>query len=76
MLEGQWVSGIFDRVIIQKNAEGSSVSAIIYDFKTDHGTDSEIEDRYRSQMEAYRQAASILLTLPTSHLTTQLIRLR
>jgi ATP-dependent helicase/nuclease subunit A len=76
MLEGQWVSGIFDRVVIHKNAEGSSVSAIIYDFKTDHGTDSEIEDRYRNQMEAYRQAAAILLNLPPARLTTQLIRIR
>jgi ATP-dependent exoDNAse (exonuclease V) beta subunit len=76
VLDGQWVSGVFDRVAIELSADGSPASATIYDFKTDHGTDSEIEERYRGQMEAYRAAASKLLRLPVESIKASIVRVR
>ena len=64
-LEGQWVSGVLDRVLVHCSNEGSPTSAIIYDFKTDHGSPAEIEERYAGQLEVYRKAVCHLLGLST-----------
>ena len=76
VLDGEWVSGVFDRVFIELSADGSPASATIYDFKTDHGIDSEIEERYRGQMEVYRAAASKLLRLPVERIKASIVRIR
>jgi hypothetical protein len=76
MIDGEWVSGIFDRVVIHCSPEGQPVSAMIYDFKTDHGTDAEIEERYIGQMAIYRQAVCKLLAIPSESVTTKIVRLR
>jgi ATP-dependent exoDNAse (exonuclease V) beta subunit len=75
-LDGKWVSGIFDRVVIQRAPDGSITSAVIYDFKTDHGTPAEIEERYAGQMSVYRQAVSKLLGLDQDSVTSQILRVR
>ena len=36
MIQGSWVSGIFDRVVVERDETGGAVSAVIYDFKTYH----------------------------------------
>lgn len=76
LLEGQWVSGIFDRVVIHHSPEGTPVSAEIFDYKTDHGTDTEIETRYAGQLEAYRQSAARLVNLAPEAITTKILRIR
>ena len=76
MLEGKWVSGIFDRVVIHRASKGSFASAVIYDFKTDHGTRSEIEERYAGQMSVYREAVGKLLGLGQDSVTSQILHVR
>ena len=76
MIDGEWVSGIFDRVVIHCSTEGQPVSATIYDFKTDHGTDTEIEERYIGQMTVYRQAVCKLLAIPSESVSTKIVRIR
>ena len=76
MMDGEWVSGIFDRVVIHCSTEGQPVSATIYDFKTDHGTDTEIEERYFGQMAVYRQAVCKLLAIPSESVSTKIVRIR
>jgi hypothetical protein len=76
MIDGEWVSGIFDRVVIHCSTEGQPVSATIYDFKTDHGTDTEIEERYVGQMAVYRQAVCKLLAIPRESVSTKIVRIR
>ena len=76
MLEGQWVSGVFDRVVLHRSNEGSSTAAIIYDFKTDHGTAAEIEERYAGQMEVYRKAVCRLLRLSPDCVKSQILCVR
>ena len=62
-LDGQWVSGVFDRVLVHLSEVGEPTSAIIYDFKTDHGSPAEIEERYAGQMDIYRKAVCALLRI-------------
>jgi ATP-dependent helicase/nuclease subunit A len=76
MLDGQWVSGIFDRVEIHRSHTGTPTSAQIYEFKTDHGTDREIHDRYANQMTIYRQAAAKLLGLDEESVKSRILRVR
>jgi ATP-dependent helicase/nuclease subunit A len=76
MIQGSWVSGIFDRVVVERDETGGAVSAVIYDFKTDHGSISEIEAKYVGQMEVYRNAAAQLLSIDQSAITTRIVPLR
>jgi ATP-dependent exoDNAse (exonuclease V) beta subunit len=76
MLEGKWVSGVFDRVLVYFSNVGEPASAIIYDFKTDHGSPAEIEERYAGQMSVYRQAVSKLLGLSQDSVTSQILCVR
>jgi ATP-dependent helicase/nuclease subunit A len=72
-LDGQWISGVFDRVIIFRNDAGEARRAAIYDFKTDEG---EIAETYRGQMSLYLKSLSFLIGLPEQKITSSLIAVR
>ena len=72
-LDGQWISGVFDRVIIFRNDAGEARRAAIYDFKTDEG---EIAETYRGQMSLYLTSLSFLIGLPAQKITCSLISVR
>ena len=72
-LDGQWISGVFDRVIIFRNDAGEARRAAIYDFKTDEG---EIAETYRGQMSLYLTSLSFLIGLPEQKITCSLISVR
>lgn len=76
MLDGQWVSGVFDRVAVHRSEQGLPESAIIYDFKTDHAGPVEIEERYAGQMEVYRKALCALLRLSPESVQTRIVCVR
>jgi len=57
VLDGKWVSGIFDRVVIR------SAGAVLIEFKTDNAPPSRVLDRHRPQLELYRGALAKLLAL-------------
>lgn len=76
MLDDQWVSGVFDRVVVHLTNEGSPTAATIYDFKTDHGSPAEIEERYAGQMEVYRKAVCRLLQLSPDCVKSQILCVR
>ena len=73
MLNGQWISGVFDRVIIHRSDAGEARRAAIYDFKTDEG---EIAEAYRGQMNLYRKSLGCLIDLPEEKITSSLIAVR
>ena len=75
-LDGQWVSGVFDRVLVHLSEVGEPTSAIIYDFKTDHGSPAEIEERYAGQMEVYCKAVCGLLGLPPDCVKSKILCVR
>lgn len=67
VIAGEWITGVFDRVVLVRDAEGRIVEAIVYDFKTDRTTPDEapqVATRYAGQMGIYRQAAARLAGLP------------
>ena len=76
VLDGQWVSGVFDRVLVRCDQENNPLSAVIFDFKTDQGTALEIQSRYAGQMEVYQKAAAKLLSIPEELVTSQVIGIR
>jgi hypothetical protein len=73
MLNGQWISGIFDRVVIHRSDAGEARRAAIYDFKTDEG---EIAETYRGQMDLYRKSLGRLIDLPEEKIACSLIAVR
>jgi ATP-dependent helicase/nuclease subunit A len=67
VLEGKWVSGKFDRVVMTRNAQGEIEEALILDFKTNRITAAETAAtaaHYVRQMETYRQALARLIRFP------------
>jgi len=78
ILHGQWISGIFDRVVIRKNASGQPVGAVILDYKSNQDIDSEASMRnkakqYQPQMEMYRRALSGILGLAADRISPALL---
>jgi ATP-dependent exoDNAse (exonuclease V) beta subunit len=78
IMNGQWISGVFDRVVIVKDGKGRPARAAIMDFKSNRGLNTEVEMRnraayYRPQMELYRRALSRILGLAEDLVSTQLL---
>ncbi len=76
LLDGQWISGVFDRVMVHQSPDSRPISAIVYDFKTDQGNPVDIEARYEGQMKIYRQAACKLLSLTEAQVKSQILCVR
>ena len=77
VLEGnQWVTGIFDRVTIRRDARGRAVEATVLDYKSDRiQSPSQLAaaaDRYRPQLKLYRQALAQILSVPLASIRLQI----
>ena len=77
VLEGAWVTGVFDRVIIESQANGRPIRARVIDFKTDRLIDADADERairrHAPQLNLYRRAVAILTGLPVSAVTCELV---
>ena len=77
LLKGEWLSGTFDRVQIERNSAGVPTAAMILDFKTNRvSTADEIAasaEKYRPQLETYREVLQRMTGLPTSAIGCSLI---
>ncbi|MFM8809288.1 MAG: hypothetical protein ACKOJB_10395 [Chthoniobacterales bacterium] len=71
-IDGEIISGTFDRVHVLLQDNGEPVEAEIFDFKTDTDPDA-IGARYAKQMESYRQAAALLLGISPDAVRTRLM---
>lgn len=75
--EGEWISGVFDRVVLERDDSGTFTCAHIVDFKTNQvKTEEEIAnavEHYRSQMMVYQAALSRLTGLPRDAIDAELI---
>lgn len=63
VVNGEWVSGVFDRVVLEHDAQGGVRRATVLDYKSNRLTEEELAlaaASYRPQMLLYRQALSIL----------------
>ena len=66
--DGGWISGILDRVVLERGPDGTFIRATILDFKTDEiPDDTALASRaagYRPQLKLYAQAVQRLASLP------------
>lgn len=72
----QWVTGIFDRVVLTREPGGDYSGAMIQDFKTNDVNETTVAamaDHYRPQLELYRRALSRLTGLPVRRIGAQLL---
>jgi hypothetical protein len=77
MLDGEWVSGVFDRVLLAQDATGKITHAWIIDFKTDDAPDEQtLKDKiegYRPQLQLYRRTFKRLAAVPEDCIRTSLL---
>jgi ATP-dependent exoDNAse (exonuclease V) beta subunit len=69
LLDREWISGTFDRVIVERDPQGRATAATVLDFKTDavpapEDRISRVEG-YAPQMRLYMKAVCRLTGLPT-----------
>lgn len=72
-----WVTGVFDRVVIIRGADGKPQKAVILDFKSNDIPDdallADIAERYRPQLSLYGKALARMLQLDISHIGLRLL---
>ncbi|MEO6848271.1 MAG: hypothetical protein ABI254_13510 [Chthoniobacterales bacterium] len=76
LLDGQWVSGVFDRVHVLLDANGLPVAAQIYDFKTDDASPEDVARRHADQLAIYRKAVALLLKLKETVVMAEAVPVR
>ncbi|MFC1467632.1 UvrD-helicase domain-containing protein [Verrucomicrobiota bacterium] len=76
VLDGNWISGRFDRVVITNDELGLPVSAEIIDWKTGRTPPEEASEFYTEQMQLYKQVLARLTGLPEEQIRTTLAFLR
>lgn len=76
VLDGEWITGVFDRVVLRRDDGGRPGEATVYDFKTDRlapGDEAQAAARYAGQLAVYRKAAAWLTGLPESRVRCALV---
>ena len=78
MLEdGGWLSGVFDRVIVERDAAGMAQRVRIIDFKTDDVPTAEAMAEkvagYSPQLQLYQQAAARLTGVALEQVSATLV---
>jgi ATP-dependent exoDNAse (exonuclease V) beta subunit len=67
VMEGDWVTGVFDRVVVERDEQGKATRATVFDFKTDRvdagGCLRSAAERHAGQLEVYRQVVARLLSI-------------
>lgn len=77
MLDETWVTGIFDRVVIERDAAGRAKRVTVFDFKTDRlagaAEAARVIERYGAQLNLYRHAAAVLTGLAVDRVGCELV---
>lgn len=74
---GNYISGIFDRLVAEYDEEGVCVGATVIDYKSDREEEEKVFlEKYSRQLNIYRKAASNLLKLPQEKVVCKLLALR
>lgn len=77
IIDDRWVSGTFDRVAIVRQSDEMTTGARIIDYKTDEisepGTMDKLIERYRPQLQLYRQALCRILGLEETDIRMELV---
>lgn len=77
VLDGVWVTGVFDRVVVVRDIAGRALRASVFDFKTDYlAGESELAGvvaRHMAQLELYRRVVAVLAGLDVSAVECELV---
>ena len=77
LLDGRWVSGVFDRVVLRGDGGGGEWQAEIVDFKSDRVNDdaslSRAVESHRPQMQLYRKALARITGIPRERVSAILL---
>lgn len=77
VLDGVWVTGVCDRVVIEHDPAGRAQRAEVFDFKTDRvATDADIAaavERHGAQLGVYRRVVAMLTGLPAAAVSCRLV---
>jgi ATP-dependent exoDNAse (exonuclease V) beta subunit len=76
VLEGVWVTGVFDRVVVVFDGTGRACRAAVYDFKTDRGAGADLAraaGRHEVQVMLYRRVVAVLAGLPVESVSAEVV---
>ena len=77
LIDGTWVSGVFDRVVVSYGEDGRVRDVWVFDFKTDRIEGEELLPEsvrhHAPQMEIYRRTAAVLTGLPPGEVHCELV---
>jgi ATP-dependent exoDNAse (exonuclease V) beta subunit len=78
VLGDEWVTGIFDRVMVERDAAGRAIAATVFEFKTDGVAPTPAElaaamTRHAPQLNLYRQVLARLTGLPPTAVRAELV---
>jgi ATP-dependent helicase/nuclease subunit A len=80
ILDGAWVTGVLDRVLVARSGDGQPVAATVFDFKTDSFAEEAAAgsavERHGGQLQVYRRAVSQLAGLPLRAVACELVLVR
>ncbi|GAA5494226.1 ATP-dependent helicase/nuclease subunit A [Rubritalea halochordaticola] len=70
LIDGDWVSGVIDRLHVSIGNGGHPISAQIIDFKTDASDDvGLLAERYKMQLDLYQKAVAQIFDLPLASIS-------
>ena len=76
VLDGVWISGVFDRVVIWLDPKQRPARAVVYDFKTDRNVATDLSiaaERHSEQIELYRQVLAVLTGLGVDKIGAEVV---
>jgi len=76
VLDGTWVTGVFDRVVVARDDAGHAAMAALYDFKTDRGATRDLvraAERHAGQLALYRRVVATLTGLPVEAVRAEIV---
>ena len=77
VLDHTWVTGVIDRVVIERGTGGRAVRAAIFDFKTDRLADisqtNQAVERFSAQLNLYRRVVAVLTELALDRVSCDLV---
>lgn len=77
VLDGVWVTGVFDRVVVERGTGDRPGRVTVFDFKTDRVEDERALDdavrRHRAQLHVYRRVAAALAGVTPAVVSCELV---
>jgi ATP-dependent exoDNAse (exonuclease V) beta subunit len=76
VLDGAWITGVFDRVMLERDAENRVRSVTVFDFKTDRIVEADLSNgvaRHANQLNLYRRVAAVLANVPVDAVMCELV---